>query len=260
MPEHSYQPTRREFIAKSGLALAGLGLVPPNQILGQQTETKYSVKFQLLDDSDWKLQTRLGASPSKYEPHGVTFTATAEEIRQAYKRWQERGNVPDLSRLDATLEDIARQLKGDPNLLHRTFELKELLQIKSGVNPVYKMSYKRKLPDIETPLDIEFAGILRKGTSIEPILLMGYNIADINERGNFQRQGDLTSEVLYFNSFKDYREFRVVPKNDENEASTPLDRFTIPKVDATGIRRELLEGLIKQNLRYQIGLRPVVPK
>jgi len=161
------------------------------------------------------------------------------------------------------LEDIASQLKKDPDLLHHTFELREIQLIRSGVDAIYRMVYERALPEISHPLRIEFAGILKEGHSLEPILLTGYSVKHVDQQATYERKGELTSDVwdLTPHGSKDrYQGFRIVPKKDENEYTTPLNEFTIPNVDVTTIRKELLDGLRKQNLRYSIGLRPLASR
>src|SRR3989338_2019997 len=264
MANDSYQqPSRRQFLTTSGLALAGALMPAPFQVLAQQTDPKYSVKFQLLNHSDIELQRQLNVPPWHFDPRGVPYTATAEAMREIFQTWQDRGLIPDLSRLDTTLEEIANQLKSDQDLLHRTFDNRELQLIQSGVDTLYRMVYERTLPEVSHPLRIEFAGVLKEGPSLEPILLTGYSVKHVGQQATYERKGDLTSEVWDFTphgSGDGYRGFKIVPKNDENEYTAPLNEFTIPRVDVTTIRRELLEGLRNQNLRYRSGLRPIVPK
>lgn len=243
--------------------MAGLAMASPLQVLAQQTDPEYAVKFQVLNYSDIELQKRLNIPPWYFDPRGVSYTQTAGNLREAFKRWQERGLVPDSSRLDATLEEIASQLKNDPDFLHRTFDRRELQLIRSGVDDIYRMVYEGTLPGVSDPLRIEFAGVLKEGPSIAPILLTAYSVKHIDQQATYERKGDLISEVWDFTPHggRDmYQGFRIVPKNDENKYTTPLNEFTIPKLDVTTIRKGLLEGLRKQNLRYSIGLRPLVSK
>jgi len=73
MSNDSYhQPTRREILT-GGLALVGLAMASPLQVLAQQTDPEYIVKFQVLDNSDIELQKRLNVPSWHLDPRGVSF-------------------------------------------------------------------------------------------------------------------------------------------------------------------------------------------
>lgn len=257
MADNLYAPNRRQFLITGGLTTAGT-LVPTSlSALVQLTEPQYKIKFQLLDDRDVELWKHNIVHPY-YEPKSVPFTKTAEEIRTITQGWQARGLIPDLSQLDSSLENLARQLDADPNFFHRTFELSDLKTRTEG-NMVFIMGYKAPLNNIPNSIRIVITGIQNGDHSIGPTTLMQYSITQpyhVDQRANYMRMGDLTREawdLIPGEGKGSYKGVMLVPQDAE-------DKSTITMVDATGIRGKLLKGLRNQNLKFDNGWQPIIPK
>ena len=228
MPVDSYQTTRRQFLQATGLT--GLLKATPSVAQQETTKTNYAVTFSIKDRAYSDFTKRYWEQYNvDIVPMGIRVEGTLEAIREVYNELLAKQVIPNTSSLDQRLVQLCQQLSEDPNFLHTKFG-SHVMQQGTGM---LLLNYRHQSEDIW----LSFVGVPKGVDGVELVALEGYKIVDVDK--NLERAGNPSLE--YWNG--PGPDVHLKPVNED-------DKTTIPRLDVSRIRSELLEAAKKQNLRW----------
>jgi len=275
----AYDMSRRDFLRKLSYSGAGLTLAPIASTLSPLEATAASQPTRVLDKPVYEIhliQERNPQARISYakDPGGIKLSGTASELKEKYMNIVSHTIPPEFKRLDEALEVIVQKLNNDPYYLTREFLLVEpntLMLDKAKPGEAIGKNWAKWAQGKGLAYSNDFGytyknlpPIIVKGKQYRLALEFKANVLERDPEGIAIGATDLVDYRLYDDSSDLVREGSEKADIWANENQrweignwSESEKGIMNKLDPTGIRAKLLEGLKNQKIKYDKNWRPV---